>query len=72
MVFYFGASTIKMVLVAFLTELPLPLIICGAVFSSGRRGNSTKTGRFKSIIAEQFAGARINSSFHNRIKEKYL
>jgi hypothetical protein len=51
----------------------LLLIIRGTSFGSGRRRNSTKTGKFNSTIAEQIAGAsKFNSSLDNKSKELYV
>jgi hypothetical protein len=76
MVLQFGASAIPIVLVISLTALLLRVMIRHISFGSGRLRDATKTGRFNSSTAEQFAGAaKINSRFHNRIsgsKEQYL
>lgn len=64
----FGGSAIYVVLVVSLTLL-LPLVIIRRAFMrSGRLRRSTKTGRFNSTVAEQFAGAsKIRSPFHRNI-----
>jgi hypothetical protein len=64
----FGGSAIPLVLAMSLAALLL--IIRRAFLKFGSLRDSTKTGRFNSTIAEQFAGAsKINSSFHNRISK---
>jgi hypothetical protein len=65
----FGGSAIPLVLAMSLAALLLP-IIRRAFLKFGSLRDSTKTGRFNSTIAEQFAGvSKINSSFHNRISK---
>jgi hypothetical protein len=69
MVLQFGGRAIPLVLAISFAALLL-FIIRRTSLTFGRLGHSTKTGRFNSTIAEQFAGAsKINSSFHNRISK---
>jgi hypothetical protein len=69
MVLQFGGRAIPLVFVISLGALLL-LIIRRVSLKFGRLRDSTKTGRFNSTIAEQFAGAsKVDSSFHNRISK---